>query len=243
MTLSIQDEYADLIHEDATVLLRPRTGLQDITVEVDAGSGFAHRRGELDDPRLPDAAERAAGRDPCLARRRHQAYLRLLLQGGAEGFGGNGEKLSAGCGGWTVRARRGEDQRTALPAAAEHPQLDPQLPRAVGRAGAQRHPARRFRRLLQRRPARSPTRRRRSATLREFPPRCARRSARSRAPTACRWRRRRSEAHARGADARTGARGVAPVLQPDHRPDQAADPPVRGGCRSRSGTSSRPPRH
>ena len=37
-TLSIEEKYADLIHEDASMLLRPRTGLQDITVEVDAGS-------------------------------------------------------------------------------------------------------------------------------------------------------------------------------------------------------------
>ena len=71
VTLSIQEEYADLIHEDATMLLRPRTGLQDITVEVDAGTRGEHGRGGVDDPALPDAAERAAGRNPGDARRRH----------------------------------------------------------------------------------------------------------------------------------------------------------------------------
>ena len=38
VTMAIGEEYAELIHPDADVLLRPRTGLQDMTLEIDAGT-------------------------------------------------------------------------------------------------------------------------------------------------------------------------------------------------------------
>ena len=100
VTLSIQDEYADLIHEDATMLLRPRTGLQDITVEVDAGAdsptveeGSTIPVSQTQPNVQPDEILASLDGDT-------QAYLRLLLQGGAEGFGGNGD-WPPGCGGWS----------------------------------------------------------------------------------------------------------------------------------------------
>src|SRR5690606_2919490 len=37
VTLGINEPYEELIRTDATVLLRPRTGLQDMTVELDPG--------------------------------------------------------------------------------------------------------------------------------------------------------------------------------------------------------------
>jgi phospholipid/cholesterol/gamma-HCH transport system substrate-binding protein len=97
VTLSIQERYADLIHDDASLLLRPRTGLQDITVEVDAGSP--------DSPTVEDGDTIPVSQtqpnvqpDQILATLDGdtQAYLKLLLQGGAEGFGGHGKQLSAG---------------------------------------------------------------------------------------------------------------------------------------------------
>jgi phospholipid/cholesterol/gamma-HCH transport system substrate-binding protein len=97
VTLSIQEQYADLIHDDASLLLRPRTGLQDITVEVDAGSP--------DSPAVEDGDTIPVSQtqpnvqpDQILATLDGdtQAYLKLLLQGGAEGFGGHGKQLSAG---------------------------------------------------------------------------------------------------------------------------------------------------
>ena len=97
VTLSIEQEYADLIHEDASMLLRPRTGLQDITVEVDTGSEDAGTVSEGDtipvsqtQPNVqPDEILATLDGDT-------QAYLRLLLEGGARGLGGNGRQLSAG---------------------------------------------------------------------------------------------------------------------------------------------------
>jgi phospholipid/cholesterol/gamma-HCH transport system substrate-binding protein len=97
VTLSIEEQYADLIHDNASLLLRPRTGLQDITVEVDAGSEGAPTIEDGDtipvsqtQPNIqPDQILATLDGDT-------QAYLRLLLQGGAQGFGGHGKQLSAG---------------------------------------------------------------------------------------------------------------------------------------------------
>jgi phospholipid/cholesterol/gamma-HCH transport system substrate-binding protein len=97
VTLSIQEEYADLIHEDATMLLRPRTGLQDITIEVDGGSPDSAT--VVEDSTIPvSQTQPNVQPDEVLATLDGdtQAYLRLLLEGGAQGFGDHGRELSAG---------------------------------------------------------------------------------------------------------------------------------------------------
>ena len=43
VTMQVDNKYAALIHPDATLLLRPRTGLQDMTIEVDPGTAAASR--------------------------------------------------------------------------------------------------------------------------------------------------------------------------------------------------------
>jgi phospholipid/cholesterol/gamma-HCH transport system substrate-binding protein len=97
VTLSIQEEYADLIHEDATMLLRPRTGLQDITIEVDGGSPDSATV-EKDSTIPVSQTQPNVQPDEVLATLDGdtQAYLRLLLEGGAQGFGDRGRELSAG---------------------------------------------------------------------------------------------------------------------------------------------------
>jgi len=37
VTMNIDPKYAPLIHTDSSLLLRPRTGLQDMTIEIDPG--------------------------------------------------------------------------------------------------------------------------------------------------------------------------------------------------------------
>lgn len=96
VTMLVDRDYADLIHSDATVLMRPRTGLQDQTLEVDPGTDDAPviEDGET----LPSAQTQPnVNPDQILASLDGdtQAYLRLLLEGGAEGLGGNGEEFSA----------------------------------------------------------------------------------------------------------------------------------------------------
>ena len=96
VTMKIEQRYAPLIRSDATMLLRPRTGLQDMTVELDVGEGgaaieegstvpLAQTRANV----MPDQILAALDADT-------QNYLVLLLGGGAEGLGGRGEQLSAG---------------------------------------------------------------------------------------------------------------------------------------------------
>jgi phospholipid/cholesterol/gamma-HCH transport system substrate-binding protein len=85
VTLDVDPKYAGLIHEDASALLRPRTGLQDMTVEVDPGT-------ENTDSVEEGATISSASTKPNVNVDQilasldgdTQAYLKLLLAGGAE---------------------------------------------------------------------------------------------------------------------------------------------------------------
>jgi phospholipid/cholesterol/gamma-HCH transport system substrate-binding protein len=96
VTVGVKPRYAPLIHSDATVLLRPRTGLMDMTLDVDPGrEGPAIAEGATVPlsqtlPNVqPDEILRMLDADT-------RAYLKALLQGGAQGLGGRGVELSAG---------------------------------------------------------------------------------------------------------------------------------------------------
>ena len=133
----VEQQYAPLIHEDATVLLRPRTGLQDMTIELDPG--------RKDGPPVEEGATIPLAQtkpnvqpDQILASLDGDTrdYLQLLIQGGAEGLGGRGKQLSADAA--PVRAAR---QATSPRSATRSPsgarniaQVDHQLPRARRRA-------------------------------------------------------------------------------------------------------------
>ena len=95
VTMGIDEEYSYLINEDASLLLRPKTGLNDMVIEVDPGTGEDIEEGETVPlastlPNVnPDEFLAALDADT-------QGFLRLLLSGGAEGIGeeGRGVKLS-----------------------------------------------------------------------------------------------------------------------------------------------------
>lgn len=96
VTMLVEAKYADLIHPNATVLLRPRTGLQDMTMELDPGTGSQPiEEGTTiplsqTEPNInPDQILAALDGDT-------RDYLQLLLQAGGEGLGGRGKELSAG---------------------------------------------------------------------------------------------------------------------------------------------------
>ena len=88
VTMQVENEYAPLIHEDASALLRPRTGLQDMVIEVDPGTT---------DRRASTRATRSRSPTPSRTSTSTQilasldgdtrAYLKLLLAGGAEALG------------------------------------------------------------------------------------------------------------------------------------------------------------
>jgi phospholipid/cholesterol/gamma-HCH transport system substrate-binding protein len=91
--LDVEPKYAPLIHPDAQLLLRPKTNLNDMVVEVDPGTG---------DKQLPDGAtiplpqtEPNVNPEQFLATLDGDTrqYLQLLVAGGAQALGGHGQGL------------------------------------------------------------------------------------------------------------------------------------------------------
>jgi len=93
--MKIQKNYAH-IYKDATALLRPKTGLNDMVIEMNPGSpsaGEIPAGGTLPVARtLPNVNpdEILAGLDADT-----RAYLQLLINGGGQGLNGNSKELSA----------------------------------------------------------------------------------------------------------------------------------------------------
>ena len=90
--LEIDPEYEDLIREDATMLLRPKTGLKDMFLEVDPGSGKPLEEG--DTLRLGNAIQ-DVNLDEIVAMldRDTREYLLLLVHGAGKGLEGRGKDL------------------------------------------------------------------------------------------------------------------------------------------------------
>jgi phospholipid/cholesterol/gamma-HCH transport system substrate-binding protein len=95
--LNIERKYAPVVREDASILLRPRTNLNDMTIQVDPGS--PQRPPIEDDARIPLANGASTVQPDQLFNALDgdtRAYLKLLLQAAAEGLDHQGKKLSAG---------------------------------------------------------------------------------------------------------------------------------------------------
>ena len=91
----VEEEFAPLVRSDSTVLLRPRTGLQDMTLEIETGTegeqlaeGSTIPLSQTEPNVQPDQILATLDGDT-------RAYLQLLLQGAGDGLGGRGKKLSA----------------------------------------------------------------------------------------------------------------------------------------------------
>ncbi len=96
VTMQVDNKYAGLIHPDASLLLRPRTGLQDMTIEVDPGTGGQPvEEGSTlplasSQPNVqPDQIFASLDGDT-------RSFLQLLLEAASRGLGDNGRKLAAG---------------------------------------------------------------------------------------------------------------------------------------------------
>lgn len=98
VTMQVENEYAPLIHDDASALLRPRTGLQDMVIELDPGTDTAPSVPEGFTIPLANSAPNV-NFDQILASLDGdtRAYLRLLLAGGAEALGSQkkGERFAS----------------------------------------------------------------------------------------------------------------------------------------------------
>jgi phospholipid/cholesterol/gamma-HCH transport system substrate-binding protein len=91
--MDIEPKYMELIHPNATFLLRPKTGLNDMVVEVEPGTG---------DKPIEDGTEFTLAQtepntnlDAFLGSldTDTRQYLQLLVAGGAQGIGGRGNQL------------------------------------------------------------------------------------------------------------------------------------------------------
>ena len=92
--VEIEHQYEDMVREDATVLLRPKTPLKDMFLEVDPGTGAV----------VPDGGRIGVGAtapdvnfDEILASldADTRPYLKLLIAGAGKGLRGRGEDLNA----------------------------------------------------------------------------------------------------------------------------------------------------
>jgi phospholipid/cholesterol/gamma-HCH transport system substrate-binding protein len=97
VTMQVRDQYAPLIKTDATMLPRPRTGLNDMVIEVDPGNGEQ----TLEEGSIVPTSQTQAQVQPddilATLDADTRAYLKLLLNGAGEALkGDNGLKLSAG---------------------------------------------------------------------------------------------------------------------------------------------------
>ena len=92
--MDIVPEYMKLIHPNATFLLRPKTGLNDMIVEVSPGSG--KKSIESGASFTLAQTEPNTNLDAFLATLDGDTrqYLQLLVAGGAQGIGGRGKQLS-----------------------------------------------------------------------------------------------------------------------------------------------------
>jgi phospholipid/cholesterol/gamma-HCH transport system substrate-binding protein len=96
VTMSIKQKYAKLIKNDATMLLRPKTGLKDMIVELDPGTAGAPR--VKDGFTVPVSNTRPdVNLDEILSNldRDTRDYLRLLVAGAGEGLKDNGPATAA----------------------------------------------------------------------------------------------------------------------------------------------------
>ena len=233
VTLEIKPEYKNLIRQDATALLRPKTALKDMFVEVDPG----HGKPVPDGGTIP-VGQHAAGhrprRDLLRARRRHAAVPEAARHRRRQGPARTAATTFARCSGASSRstatspasrARRAV-RRTELKRA--DPRLRPPDDRArqapAGPAPARQRVARGVRRARRARTRRSPTsvarlpgvaarlRRARSAKVRQFAPVLRARSSRCAPPI-------------RKLPATNAARHAVPAQTRAGHPH--ADPPVR----------------
>jgi phospholipid/cholesterol/gamma-HCH transport system substrate-binding protein len=95
VTLAVRRKYAKMIKRDATMLLRPKTGLKDMVIEMDPGTQTLEAVDE--GFTIPvSQTEPDVNLDEILANldRDTRDYLRLLIAGGGEGLKGNGREFA-----------------------------------------------------------------------------------------------------------------------------------------------------
>ena len=92
--MDIEPKYLELIHPDATLLLRPKTNLNDMVVEVDPGTGKGHIEDGHNFPLSRTEPNINLDAFFAILDADTRQYIQLLVAGGAQGIGGRGRQLS-----------------------------------------------------------------------------------------------------------------------------------------------------
>jgi phospholipid/cholesterol/gamma-HCH transport system substrate-binding protein len=92
--LDVEPKYLKLIHPDATLLLRPKTNLNDMAIEIEPGKKPGHVEDGFNFPLAQTQPN--VGLDAFLATldKDTQQYLQLLVASGSQGIGGRAHQLS-----------------------------------------------------------------------------------------------------------------------------------------------------
>ena len=92
--MEIEPQYMQLIHPNAGALLRPKTNLNDMIVEIEPGSSSGHIENGANIPLSRTEANVQLDQFLDTLDGDTRQYLQLLLAGGAQGIGGHGRELS-----------------------------------------------------------------------------------------------------------------------------------------------------
>ncbi|HXS32780.1 MAG TPA: MlaD family protein [Solirubrobacterales bacterium] len=92
--MDIEPKYLDLIHPDASLLLRPKTNLNDMVVEVDPGTAKGHIEDGYNFPLSRTEPNQNLDAFLSTLDADTRQYIQLLVAGGAQGIGGRGHQLS-----------------------------------------------------------------------------------------------------------------------------------------------------
>lgn len=92
--MDVEPKYLKLIHPDASLLLRPKTNLNDMTVEISPGSKGDHIEDGYEFPLARTEPSTQFEAFLSTLDGDTQQYLQLLVAGGAQGIGGRGHQLS-----------------------------------------------------------------------------------------------------------------------------------------------------
>ncbi len=92
--MEVEPKYLDIIRPDATLLLRPKTGLNDMTVEIDPGVSSGHIEEGHNFPLSRTEPTIQLESTLAVLDADTRQYLQLLVAGGAQGIGGRGRQVS-----------------------------------------------------------------------------------------------------------------------------------------------------
>jgi phospholipid/cholesterol/gamma-HCH transport system substrate-binding protein len=142
--MDIEPKYMELIRPNASLLLRPKTNLNDMVVEVEPGSGKGHIK---DGHNFPlSQTEPNVNLDAFLGTldADTRQYIQLLVAGGAQGIGGRGHQF-----GNALRRLHRQPQQSGRDPPRGARQRDPRLRPADHRTGSPRRRDRTLGHLLQ----------------------------------------------------------------------------------------------